>query len=227
MDTSQEALATKLRATFESMDTLPRRMRQMAAHCRIPERDGLSEELQGQNRAHNDAVAEFVERCNASEEDLRQAIERAGDSDEIGDVLTLCENVRTDGPYLGQEMVRLFTRKVELARAAIDELRQIPKQLEADAEKIVAKVKSDLEKIGSGVAAQPAMSTGSTHLTIAERQFDTLARTVNTRSRAALLAVKVAHAEVQAAYETSGGALRGLEEAKASLLKIARKALAG
>lgn len=224
MNATTPSIGAKIQASFDATQTFPKRMKAIITTCRLPDRPNLSDELTAKVAAHNEAVATFLSRCEQSEAELRQAIANASESDEMGEVLAAAESSRTDASLLAQDAVRLWNLKIEIAEKVVAELKVRPAELEVKAEAVVAKVKSQLEKMGCGLEAQPAWLHGNGGA--AEHQLDHIARRTNIYSRAALAAVEDARSELEGAQQSVGKSRLGLEEARKVLLQVAKKAIA-
>ena len=223
MQTTLQSIGPELKRAVEGIETPARRSRRHMTAARLHPRSGTSEGLAAEITDHGQSVEEGIRQCDQSEANFTASINDASETDEIGGFLAAHEDARMDTPLHGERAVRLAARKLELADKVVAELVVIPAERRAKAEAVVADVKKVLEKVGCGVAAQPAALHGNKGA--AERQFDILARNTNLRSRAAIAAVTAAEAELQIARQVASAARHELNAARETLVGIAKRAL--
>lgn len=222
---ASKPVGVQLSEALNNASSVFREVKQLAVRSVLPARQGMTEESRARQNAVNEKAAAVRGGCEDAEENLRLALERAGDSDDVGEFMGHSEGARMERASLAQDLVRVGVLRLETAEVVLAEMLLIPPPLEREVEKTVAKVKSELEKIGCGLQAQVASSHGNAKA--AERQLDQLARHGNLRSRAAMAALKAAQAEVEGARNTVTASHEILAAARQLLVKVAVKSLAG
>lgn len=219
------AAASDLMAEINSRETPVQKVRELATRARINERPGLSEARQAEVLEHNRSVECLTGACNESLQKLAEAVVVCTNSDDYDDLFNAAEVVKTDVPIRAQQAVRLCTRAIEISQGMLADREGLPAELEAEAEKVVAKVKSQLTKMGCGIESTQGWLNGNPKA--AEHQFDHLARYGNVHSREAIFAAKNARAENSAIQQSIGSYTTLLGDAKKLLISVAKRALRG
>ena len=159
----------------------PMKLQALLHRATIPEYQHLSDATRKKCQAHAESIASIAATVKLGVDALIAAITSATESGSYGDVWTALENVKFDKAALAQELVRLWSDARDLATEVVAELAPIPAELHKRREAVVAEVKDQLTKLGSGLEAQQAYCDNRQ---AAEKQFDYLARRMNLRSRA-------------------------------------------
>ena len=155
--------------------------------------------LVGEIQTINESLQKIRQQCD----DAVSAVVEAVNVCSGGDVLnieTTIEAVKIQKLPLIRIIAEWYAAATDIAKRHIEALSPIPARLSGEAEKVVAKVKEELEGIGSGLMS---MSANAEHATdTAERQFDFIARH-NLKARAAITLAQQAKTEYEAAVEKS------------------------
>ena len=120
---------------------------------------------------------------------------------EYGELFAAIDQNRVDRGELMQGIAGLWNERGRLADLRRRNSEANSHLREAEADKIVNKVKADYERMGSGLAAMPAYGTNGES---AEQQLDFLARNRNVRAKKAFGAVEDV-VRIDAAAGASGG----------------------
>ena len=177
----------------------------------MPAYELLGDKLRSECAEHCALVHSINADATAVVDQLSKVLADAGDADDYSSVFVAIENLQIDKAGLSTKAVQAWSKAVTLGEQIVEELRLLPAELDRKAEAVVAAVKQDLTKIGSGLEAQPAFNHNGP---AAEQQLDFQARRQNLRSRAALAAAQNARVQLTAAVERLGAARRGLDAAR-------------
>jgi hypothetical protein len=187
---------------------------------KFPVYDGVSPNLAAETTAHNDAVKAISDRLAAATAAVESAIADV-DAGNVGDFMTACAQSQFDRGYLIQAMAKLWAQREALADKTLAEFKAAVAPAEAEYESTLAAVKVELEKIGCGVAAQPAYGVGDT--ASADVQLTWLAANRNTRTAAAKQKLAEARGLVEAATVQQRSSVEGRELIQQFASRLARK----
>lgn len=202
-------------------NSFPAKLKQLMQGAKVPAPEGTTAGLQSDCAKHAKAVADLIGRIDRGIDQLSRALAAAADSGTYGDVCNAIEGVRFDKADLAQLAVKLWTDAEQLAGRVVAELKPLPDRLDAEAAAVVATVKQELTKIGSGIESMPAYAENA-HT--AERRFDYAAR-MNVRSRKAIAACDDARATHAAAVDVHNRCKVKLFEARDYLHKIVLRSI--
>jgi hypothetical protein len=193
----------------------------------LPEFDGVSAELAADVTAHNSRAATVKRQLRESLEGFDKAMRemQAGcEPAKYGELFKAVESVKVDRTTLMQELAALWTNRIALADRQAAEFKAMLPGAEKALADMVAKVTAELEKIGSGLAAQVAFGTNGE---AAEAQLRHKATNENVHSRAARVAVGKLKSLIDAASEQRSASLAGQIRAHMFIQTVARRMLAG
>ena len=189
--------------------------------------DNLSAPLVKKIDAHNARTTKVKSQLKASLEGFENALAKITEGAEpaaYGELFQSVETAKLDRTTLMVELSALWNNRL----AIVAEIRaEIEKQIvpaEAALEKVVAEVKADLNKTGSGLEA---MNAYGTYAEGAERQFDYQARNMNLRSREAQRKVSLLRGTLEATYDLHRQSREGQVTALKFVRTVARRMVIG
>jgi hypothetical protein len=194
----------------------------LTSGLRFPAYDPASPELRDAIAAHNANVAGLNDRLATAGRAVQEALAKV-EVGEYCDLFAALDRREIDRGALIQGVAELWKSREQLAEMAETEFGDALAPTQAEADKVITKVKADYERMGSGLAAMPAHSTNGE---AAEQQLDFLARYRNTRAQKALAAVQDARARLDAATEQKRFSQEGRERTHKFVTRVVRK-LAG
>jgi hypothetical protein len=190
--------------------------------------DRVSQELKADGEAHNARVANVKADLHKSFKGFDEALARIGSDCEpatYGELFATVETCKIDRTSMMTELASLWNNRTELAKRSHAELLGMVPGAEAKLEETVTRVLGELEKIGSGVAAQAAARVPG-HEATAEHQLRWQARYANVHSQAAAAELGDIRAAVEGASDQVGFSEKGKALAAKFIKTVARKMLA-
>jgi hypothetical protein len=177
-------------------------------------------DLASEMASHNEVKAKICKQCKDAVATVRDAVHLRGDAaDKLESVI---DALKIKKLPLIKSIVEWYSTAHELSQRHYKALRPIADKLNDDADQVVAAVKVDLEKVGSGLGSMVANAHEQPDA--AARQFDHIAR-CNTRSRAAIIKAQQAYSDVEAAGEAMNQLAIALAGAHKLLDKMAVEAV--
>lgn len=194
-----------------------------------PEYSRVSDSLKTEGGAYNARVAKVKSDLRKSFEGFEAALTRLSggcEPSDYGQLFATVETCKIDRTSMMTELATLWKDREGLANKAYAELAALIPAAEAKLNDTVDAVIADLEKIGSGLAAQPASQTGAGMGEAAERQLRWQARFANKRSLAAAAELADIRSQAAAASDQRGFSKVGRATADKFIRTVARRMLA-
>lgn len=192
-----------------------------------PEYSLASDTLKAEGEAHNARVAKVKAELKRSFEGFESALNRITEGCEpsaYGQLFAGVEAAKIDRTSCMTELAALWNNREALANKTYAELAALIPAAEAKLNETVDAVVADLEKIGSGVAAQQASKVANQGAT-AEHQLRWQARYANVRSQTAAAALTDLRSQVAAASDQRGFSKIGRKTADKFVRTVARRML--
>lgn len=189
--------------------------------------EGLSAALVAKIDDHNARAEKVRSQLTASLDGFENALARITEGAEpaaYGELFASVESAKIDRTTLMVDLSSLWTNRLTLVDSIRGELEKKLAPAETAFEKVVAEVKAELTKIGSGLEAQPAYGVDSDG---AEQQFDYAARNRNVRSREAHRRVSAIRVAIESTYDQHRASREGQATAIKFVRTVARRMLIG
>jgi hypothetical protein len=194
-----------------------------------PEYSRVSDSLKAEGVEYNARVAKVKSDLRKSFEGFEAALNRISEGCEAatyGELFATVETCKIDRTSTMTELASLWTNRETLANKAYAELAALIPDAEKNLNDTVDAVIADLEKIGSGLAAQRASQTEAGLGEVAERQLRWQARYANLRSLAAAAELADIRSQAAAASDQRGFSKVGRATADKFIRTVARRMLA-
>jgi hypothetical protein len=211
----RQSLSNEVAEAIEN--SFPARLRQLLQGATVTAHPLCSGAMKAEAAKLAKSIADLHAQLATGVEQLKKALASCTESGTYGDVWAAVEQVKFDKAGIAQQVVSIWSQAHDLACKIEAELKPLPDELGQAAETVVDDVKKKLAEIGSGIESMVASTVGyHKNPKAAEHQFDYAARQ-NVHARKALAAAEDARGQLQAAAQTRGVALRGLEAARTFL----------
>ena len=174
-------------------------------------------ELAAELNTHMGERAKLCTQCHEVLGKVREGVQLA--SGDLHDNLDCVLDVlKVKKLPLVKSVVQWYVGAKDLAERHVEALRPVPEKLNSDAEQVVASIKTELEKMGSGLASMIGYSPEDP--TTAARQFEFVARN-NLRARVVIAKAEDAKTEYEAAVNVVKQIDTRLNDARKLLQTIA------
>jgi hypothetical protein len=173
-------------------NSIPHKSRRIACGLNIPVHPSTPADLAARIEAYNSDVKKLYKQLDG---DVQTIVDALADGTDIESVLGALKLKKLPSV---QAIVKQASAGIELAEQQVEALKPVVAQRDGEAEQVVAAVKADLERAGSGVESMPGYEHNGE---AAAARFDNFARTSNIKARAAIGKVADIRAELAGAAE--------------------------